>query len=372
MGLNSNYFLPAVRSGAISINLFSRNLEEFPEDLIKLSGTLEKLNIKKNCITDLPRQFSLLQKLTVLHLGHNKFEIFPESISRLRNLETLHMHDNCITTIPESCIGRLGKLKVLNLNSNKIETIPSDIGFLENLRFLSIEKNRLKTFPNEIAHCDSLEEIHASENELVSLPIGFGYLGKLKKCILRKNLLQDLPETFGKLTSLKCLDLAANDIRIFPTKFHQLRLRELYVECNQLIVERPVRSVQEDEIMTLKELASRTCLKELSQTNSLLRRTIKHYPALREMLSLASKCAMCNSLFLNTWLECVHFIDSRQIVGSPPVGPNANKSKIPVRALLCSYKCFNAQPSDGDSKQPVSYYGVAFPASAPPSANTIN
>ncbi|XP_075255022.1 uncharacterized protein LOC142347040 [Convolutriloba macropyga] len=373
MGLNSVYFLPAVRSGAVSINLASKNLEEVPEELCALSGSLEKLNLKKNFISTFPSQLALLQKLTLLHFGHNRLTIFPEAVSMLCNLETLHLHDNCIEMIPENCIGRLGRLKVLNLNGNQIQVIPTDIGFLENLRFLSIEKNNLKTFPNEIAHCVNLEEIHASENELTNLPIGFGYLGKLRKCVLRKNLLQDLPETFGKLSSLKCLDLAANDIRIFPTKFHTLQLAELYVEGNQLIVERPVRSVQEDEIMTLKELASRTCLKELSQTNSLLRRTIRHYPALREMLSLASKCAMCGSLFLNTWLECVHFIDSRRLIGSSPDNSNGIKTKIPVRALLCSYKCFNSQDNENNGtglkrQLSVMYYGVAFPASAPPSA----
>ena len=71
------------------------------------------------------------------------------------------------------------------------------------------------------------------------------------------------------------VDLAANDIRIFPTKFYTLKIAELYVENNQLIAERPVRSIQEDEVISLKELTSRFCLKELSQPNSLLRRTIK-------------------------------------------------------------------------------------------------
>ena len=98
------------------------------------------------------------------------------------------------------------------------------------------------------------------------------------------------------------------------------------------------------------------------------------------MLALASKCALCNSLFLNTWLECVHFIDSRTIVKNSRSVSNDEQSrngvwstpgKIPVRALLCSYRCFNSQEDEKDAlgdKSPIKYYGVAFPASPPVSA----
>ena len=44
-----------------------------------------------------------------------------------------------------------------------------------------------------------------------------------------------------------------------------------------------------------------------------MRRSIRHYPEVREMLSQSSKCAVCDQAFLNTWLECVKFVDSNKV-----------------------------------------------------------
>lgn len=46
---------------------------------------------------------------------------------------------------------------------------------------------------------------------------------------------------------------------------------------------------------------------------SYLRRAIRHYPQIKEMLAQASKCAVCGESFLNTWLECVRFVDAREV-----------------------------------------------------------
>lgn len=66
------------------------------------------------------------------------------------------------------------------------------------------------------------------------------------------------------------------------------------------------------------------------------------------MLAQSSKCAVCGESFLNTWLECVRFVDARE-----DLKLNNLSGLIPVRALLCSYRCFNSSGHD--------YYGVAFP-----------
>ena len=46
---------------------------------------------------------------------------------------------------------------------------------------------------------------------------------------------------------------------------------------------------------------------------SFVKRTIRHYPKVQEMLQYASECAVCGQSFLNTWLECVHFVDARKV-----------------------------------------------------------
>jgi len=79
-----------------------------------------------------------------------------------------------------------------------------------------------------------------------------------------------------------------------------------------------------------------------------MRRAIRHYPEVRQMLAQSSKCAVCGDAFLNTWLECVQFVDAKENLKLKSMS-----GSIPVRALLCSYKCFNAAGHN--------YFGVAFP-----------
>ena len=38
-----------------------------------------------------------------------------------------------------------------------------------------------------------------------------------------------------------------------------------------------------------------------------------YFPGVREMLSQASRCAVCSEAFLNTWLECVKFVKAKQV-----------------------------------------------------------
>ncbi len=51
----------------------------------------------------------------------------------------------------------------------------------------------------------------------------------------------------------------------------------------------------------------------LLNRRSFVKRAIRHYPKVQEMLQYASECAVCGQSFLNTWLECVHFVDAHKV-----------------------------------------------------------
>lgn len=44
-----------------------------------------------------------------------------------------------------------------------------------------------------------------------------------------------------------------------------------------------------------------------------MRKAIRHYPQIKDMLAQASKCAVCGESFLNTWLECVRFVEAQRV-----------------------------------------------------------
>ncbi|PIK48392.1 hypothetical protein BSL78_14752 [Apostichopus japonicus] len=258
---------------------------------------------------------------------------------------------------------------------------------LVHIQHLSVDGNKLTSLPSELCALSHLEEFHAANNQLTSLPLEFGFLAKLKKVHLQKNKIKELPEGLSKCGCLEVIDVAGNDLRIFPSELHKMPLKELYCEENPLLDQLPVQSVQEDEVLTLKELTARYIVKQLKESCvynvllaycnnvpplclqierrrlvkvagkyfyednpawSFMRRAIRHYPDIRDMLAQASKCALCGGAFLNTWLECVCFID-----GHKELKLENSPGRIPMRALLCSYKCFNTPGHH--------FYGVAFP-----------
>ena len=276
-------------------------------------------------------------------------------LGSLPNLTKLFLFNNHLHDLSSSLsFSKLTNLRILNFNHNTITQLPKDIGCLINLEILTIEHNQLTELPREIGLCTHLIELHLGYNSLIKLPLEIGYLINLKELILHRNNLLELPESLTNLkTSLKYLDIACNKLRIFPSKFHTLQLMKFYCEHNPLLERAPIHSIQENEILTLKEICARRSMNELRNP------TIDFQPSLREriqlnkkaknMLMLCTECQYCHNYFLNTWLECVEFIDIQKTFKGLKTNQN---SIIPQRVLLCSYECFN---SPGHN-----YFGVAF------------
>jgi hypothetical protein len=47
---------------------------------------------------------------------------------------------------------------------------------------------------------------------------------------------------------------------------------------------------------------------------SYVRQVIRNYPVVCDMLTQSSRCAVCHESFLNTWLECVHFVSLDKVI----------------------------------------------------------
>ncbi|KAK3770937.1 hypothetical protein RRG08_032871 [Elysia crispata] len=337
----------ALKGQPKQITLCNKNLEKIPRAIGKLDCVCQ-LQLKNNKIRKLPKELCHLYQLQVLNLGNNSLEEFSPVLQHLHSLEKLHLFGNNISHIDGNTLNGFRCLTFLNLNGNQLKTLPQEICNLVSIQHLSVDNNQITELPIEFCALTTLEEFHAAGNKLTSLPLEIGYLISLEKLYLQRNKIRELPEGLGKCYRLRYIDVAANELRIFPTELASMPLKELHCEENPLLQNMPVHSVQEEEVLSLKELVARFVMKELKDRWSHMRRAIRFYPDLRTMLAQSSKCAVCGDSFLNTWLECVKFIDARS-----DLKLTSMSGTIPVRALLCSYKCFNAAGHN--------YYGVAFP-----------
>ncbi|XP_071356693.1 leucine-rich repeat-containing protein 69 isoform X2 [Trachinotus anak] len=309
---------------------------------------------------------ALYAKATSLNLSSKKIKDVPTSVSAIRNLSVLLLNNNAITALPAELLclrqvslrfpgkhwkcltrhaGGLRNLVVLNLNHNLIQRLPPEIKSLRNLQHLSVLDNKLEEVPAELGHLTKLSEINLTSNKLSWLPQQLYQCKDLTKLHVARNNLTSLPEGIRALAKLQVVDVAGNKLTMFPVEFHLLPLKELYCEGNRFVQCEPLPSVQDLEVLPLKELAARFVLLEDRNRSSLVHRMLPHYPCLTALLASGSSCVLCLGPFLITWLECVHFISLRKDMKM------RSSLTIPVRALLCSYKCFN---TDGHS-----FYGVA-------------
>ncbi|CAF3761678.1 unnamed protein product [Adineta steineri] len=350
----------ALKSHPKAFHYTQKQLQYLPSSikyLIKCKN-IRELDLHGNQLKSLPDEIENLKSVEICNLANNHFETIPAALGKLSRLTKLLLFNNHLGDLSTSLVfSKLSNLRILNLNNNFITQLPNDIGCLVNLEILTIEHNQLIELPREIGLCIRLIELHLGFNSLTKLPLEIGYLINLTKLIIHRNNLLEIPESITNLkNSLKILDIACNSLRIFPSQFYTLQLKEFHNEHNPLIERVPIHSVQENEILTLKEICARRSMYELCNSTenvqSNLRDYLQYNTKAKEILMQCTECQLCHNYFLNTWLECVEFIDAQQIFPNMKTNTTQTTTVIPQRVLLCSYKCFNNPDHN--------YFGVAF------------
>jgi Leucine-rich repeat (LRR) protein len=104
-------------------------------------------------------------------------------------------------------IGRLKKLKDLNLMQNKLINLPCDIGDLTNLEDLIVHGNNLTSLPKEIGEMVALKHISIGDNDLSSLPDEIMNLNNLEYISLENNNFtsEDAKKWTDRFSNTKCI-----------------------------------------------------------------------------------------------------------------------------------------------------------------------
>ena len=341
----------ALKSRPKAFHYAQKHLRSLPPSIGHLSAckTLRELDLFGNELHSLPDEIEKLTFIEICNLGNNHFGNIPNVLAAWTRLRKLLLFQNQLGDL-SSCVtlSALTNLRILNLNHNAITQLPPTIAALVHLEVLTLDHNQLRELPQAIGSCTNLVELRLGYNQLRKLPLELGCLLKLKHLIVHRNRLVDLPESLINLhATLEVLDIAGNEIRICPNKFHTLRLREFYAERNPFIERVPVRSTHDNEVLTLKELCARYAMNGCDPTT--LRQRVQQSDRAKEILMQCSQCRLCQKFFLNTWLECVEFIDIQRTFKRMT---KTHHASVPQRALLCSYECFTSHGHP--------FFGVAF------------
>jgi Leucine-rich repeat (LRR) protein len=226
------------------LSLRSNVLTAIPSSIGDLSALVElyisspKNSFRVNVVKELPVGLGKLSKLRVLDLGGNQLATLSSDFPQLTSLEVLDLSRNMIADFP-AAVTTLARLRILDLDMNKISDIPATIGALTSLDSLTLDGDffnkplrKIKTLPAEIGNLRNLKKLTLKDNVVEALPESIGSLSQLQILDLRGNLVAELPASFAKLSALRTLDLKSNELKALPNGFTKLPLTDLNIAMN--------------------------------------------------------------------------------------------------------------------------------------------
>lgn len=209
---------------ALALEYFSDR--KAPSELKKLER-LRVLQFFNVPIESVPLELAELE-LESLNLTGTKLKTFPKVIFRMPTLYRLVCMGNDFGDLPKGW-SQLPKLEIVNLNGNRIRSLPNDFTFPA-IYSLDLGFNQLTEFPKPLLACPNLERLVLRDNRLTRVPRLSDKLTYMGILDLSNNKLQEIPDDFGQLDYLQALYLKGNPLQ--PELRQSLRSRYPKVEID--------------------------------------------------------------------------------------------------------------------------------------------
>lgn len=186
----------------------------------------------KNLFLDvIPSRILRLPNIKMLDLSLNNFRYLPK-IERFIEVENLIIKDNPLEEFSEG-LGKLYKLRLLNISKTKITELPLDFHQLHNLtNFISFGTPLIR-LPYKIEEMQNLKSLYVANAKLSEIPEFLGNL-ELDYLTLMGNNLQTIPPGIGLMHSLKLLNLAGNSLSKIPDLIDLPNLQRLILSSNNI------------------------------------------------------------------------------------------------------------------------------------------
>ncbi|NXB72482.1 OMGP protein, partial [Donacobius atricapilla] len=184
----------------------------------KCSGNDRNVDCSGRNLTVLPQ--GLQDNLTYLNLSFNQFVDLDHQLTRFTNLRTLDISNNWLKNVPAHLPKSLWELYATNNNIKVLQKL--DTAYQWNLRVLDVSRNMVERAVLINNTLSSLKFLNLSSNKLWTVPTNMPY--NIETVDLSNNFLsQILPGTLVRLQHLTSLYLHNNKFSHIPDKaFDQL------------------------------------------------------------------------------------------------------------------------------------------------------
>lgn len=154
---------------------------EVAKELVKCrEENATRLDLSKRSIHLLPPSVKELTPLTELYLYSNKLQSLPAELGCLSSLVTLALSENSLTSLPDS-LENLKRLRMLDLRHNKLREIPPVVYRLSSLTTLYLRFNRITAVEKDIRNLSKLTMLSIRENKIKQLPAEIGE--RVRECV---------------------------------------------------------------------------------------------------------------------------------------------------------------------------------------------
>lgn len=224
------------------LDLGQNCIENLESDYFQQNYTdvhIRALNMEQNYVTQLPAEVFKATGIVHLVLAFNVIgRVHPAAFEGLTDtLEYLDLERNRLTTVPVA-ISSLHRLRYLYLTSNQINQLSNLPSFTENLKVLSLSGNNFTMIPVlGLKNYTQLSYLNMGYNSIADIPEGIfavdGWGSNLQTILLRNNKITHLHlGSFSGLDQIQEISLSFNDITIhhplvFENVSHTLKILEL-------------------------------------------------------------------------------------------------------------------------------------------------
>ena len=155
-------------------------------------------------------------------------ELLEDKLERVLHID---LRENELSSLDNSPILNLSRLRTLDLRSNRLEYLPEEISYLPSLKVLRIDDNLISYLPRALWDLGMLEGLTVGRNSLFTVPAEVAKLTRLKSLVISENRVLSLPAEIGQLRNLQALSIHGNEFSSLPTSFYQLtQLKEISLE----------------------------------------------------------------------------------------------------------------------------------------------